>query len=94
MKVFGLGKLGHVYDRALRYTLGLSASTTIVGCYTMEELEKDLEIAESFMPLSGPQRLAFFHQVLPLVTPDNMPWKASDWDNPVMWKPRLDPPIP
>ena len=94
MKVFGLGKLGHVYDRALRYTLGFPWSTTIVGCSTMEELEKDLEIADSFVPLSGPERLAFFREVLPLVTPDNMPWKASDWDNPVMWKPRVDPPMP
>jgi len=88
MKVFALGKLAHVYDRALRYTLGLPVSTTIVGCATMEELEKDLAIAESFVPLSGPERLAFFREVLPLVTPQNMPWKAADWGNPVEWKPR------
>jgi len=88
MKVFALGKLAHVYDRALRYTLGLPVSTTIVGCATMEELEKDLAIAEHFVPLSGPERLAFFREVLPLVTPQNMPWKAADWGNPVEWKPR------
>jgi aryl-alcohol dehydrogenase-like predicted oxidoreductase len=88
MKVFALGKLSHVYDRALRYTLGLPVSTTIVGCATMEELEKDLAIAENFVPLSGPERLAFFREVLPLVTPRNMPWKAADWDHPVEWKPR------
>lgn len=88
MKVFALGKLRHVYDRALRYTLGLPVSTTIVGCATMEELEKDLAIAEHFVPLSGPERLAFFREVLPLVTPQNMPWKAADWGHPVEWKPR------
>jgi aryl-alcohol dehydrogenase-like predicted oxidoreductase len=88
MKVFGLGRLAHVYDRALRYTLGLPVSTTIVGCSTMEELEKDLEIAEEFVPLSGPERLAFFAEVLPLATPENVPWKAADWNNPVMWNPR------
>jgi len=88
MKVFALGKLAHVYDRALRYTLGLPVSTTIVGCATMEELENDLAIAEHFVPLSGPERLALFRQVLPLVTPQNMPWKAADWGNPVEWKPR------
>jgi len=88
MKVFALGKLSHVYDRALRYTLGLPVSTTIVGCATMEELENDLAIAEHFVPLSGPERLALFRQVLPLVTPQNMPWKAADWGNPVEWKPR------
>jgi hypothetical protein len=89
MKVFALGKLGHVYDRALRYTLGLPVSTTIVGCSTMEELEKDLEIAED-LPVSGPERLAFFREMLPLVTPQNLPWKAGDWDNPVEWKPRVE----
>ena len=88
MKVFALGKLSHVYDRALRYTLGLPVSTTIVGCATMEELENDLAIAENFVPLSGPERLALFREVLPLVTPQDMPWKAADWGHPVEWKPR------
>jgi len=81
-----------VYDRALRYTLGLPVSTTIVGCSTLEELEKDLEIAENFVPLSGPERLAFFREMLPLVTPQNLPWKTTDWNNPVAWKPRAEPP--
>ena len=54
---------------------------------------KDLEIAENFVPLSGPERLAFFHEMLPLVTPQNIPWKAADWDNPVEWKPRNEPPV-
>jgi aryl-alcohol dehydrogenase-like predicted oxidoreductase len=92
MKVFGLGKLGHVYDQALRYTLGLPVSTTIVGCSTMEQLERDLEIADSFVPLSGPERLTLFREVLPLVTPENMPWKAAEWKNPVAWYPRAEPP--
>ena len=92
MKVFALNRLGHVYDRALRYTLGLPLSTVIVGCASMEELEKDLAVAESFVPLGGPERLAFFRQVLPLVTPQNMPWKADDWDNPTAWKLRQEPP--
>ena len=92
MKVFALNRLGHVYDRALRYTLGLPLSTVIVGCASMEELEKDLAVAESFVPLGGPERLAFFRQVLPLVTPQNMPWKADDWENPTAWKPRQEPP--
>jgi aryl-alcohol dehydrogenase-like predicted oxidoreductase len=91
MKVFGLGKLGHAYDRALRYTLGLPVSTTIVGCSTMEQLENDLQIAEHFVPLNGPERLAFFSEMLSLVTPQNMPWKSADWDNPVAWKPRVEP---
>jgi hypothetical protein len=81
-----------VYDRALRYTLGLPVSTTIVGCSTMEELEKDSEVAENYVPLSGPERLALFREVLPLVTPENMCWKATGWNNPVAWCPRAEPP--
>jgi hypothetical protein len=88
MKVFALGKLAPVYDRALRYTLGLPVSTAIVGCASMEELENDLRIAEEFVPLSGPERLALFRDVLPMVAPQNMPWKTTDWGNPVEWKPR------
>lgn len=91
MKVFGLGTLAHVYDRALRYTLGLPVSTVIVGCSTMEQLENDLDIAEHFAPLSGPERLEFFREMLPLVTPQNMPWKAADWNNPVAWNRRAEP---
>jgi aryl-alcohol dehydrogenase-like predicted oxidoreductase len=92
MKVFALDRLGHVYDRALRYTLGLPLSTVIVGCSTMEQLEKDLEVAEDFQPLSGPERLAFFQEMLPLVTPQNMRWKADDWMQPTAWKTRREPP--
>jgi aryl-alcohol dehydrogenase-like predicted oxidoreductase len=92
MKVFALNRLGHIYDRALRYTLGLPVSTVIVGCSSMEELEKDLEVAESFVPLSDPERLALFREVMPLVTPQNMPWKADNWGNPTAWKPRQEPP--
>ena len=92
MKVFGLGALKHLCDCALRYTLGLPVSTIIVGCSTMEELEKDLEIAEDFVPLSGPERLALFRGVLPLVTPQDMYWKATEWNNPIAWRPRVEPP--
>jgi aryl-alcohol dehydrogenase-like predicted oxidoreductase len=92
MKVFALDRLGHIYDRVLRYTLGLPVSTVIVGCASMEELEKDLAVAESFVPLSGPERLELFREVMPMVTPQNLPWKADDWENPTAWKPRQEPP--
>ena len=85
MKVFALGKLGDVYEPALKYTLGLPVSTVIVGCSSMEELENDLRIAEEFTPMSGAERLDFFREMLPRVTPANMPWKASDWGNPTDW---------
>ncbi len=88
MKVFAFGKLAHVYDRALRYTLGLPVSTVIVGCSTMEQLEKDLAIAENFVPLSGPERLELFKEIIHLAVPPNMAWKATGWVNPTEWSKR------
>jgi hypothetical protein len=41
--------------------------------------------------MTGPERLAFFREMLPLVQPENMPWKATDWGNPTEWKPREEP---
>jgi aryl-alcohol dehydrogenase-like predicted oxidoreductase len=91
MKVFGYKKLAHVADRALRYALALPLTTVIAGCSTMAELEADLAVAESFTPMTGPARLAFFREMLPLVEPQNMAWKATDWGNPTEWKPREEP---
>ena len=91
MKVFGLGRLAHLAGPALRYALGLPLTTIIVGCSTLAELEADLAVAESFVPLTGLQRLALYQEVLPLVTPENVPWKSSDWNNPADWKPRREP---
>lgn len=88
MKVMAYGRLAHVADRALRYAMGLSLTTVIVGCSTMEQLEADLRVADTFAPMSGPERLEFFREVLPMVRPENMPWKADDWGNPTAWKSR------
>jgi hypothetical protein len=38
-KAFTLGKPDHVCDRELRYALGLPVSTTIVDCFTIDEVE-------------------------------------------------------
>ena len=91
MKVFAYKKLAALADRALRYALALPLTTIIAGCSTMAELEADLAVAEQFTPMTGPERLAFFREVLPLVRPENMPWKATDWGNPTEWKPRREP---
>jgi aryl-alcohol dehydrogenase-like predicted oxidoreductase len=91
MKIFGLRALARVADRALRYSLALPLTTVIVGCSTMEQLEADLAVAEDFTPMSGPERLELFREVLPLVRPDKMPWKAVDWGDPTEWKPRDEP---
>jgi aryl-alcohol dehydrogenase-like predicted oxidoreductase len=91
MKIFAYKELAHVADRALRYALALPLTTVIAGCSTLEQLEADLAVAERFTPLTGPERLQFFREVLPLVTPQHMPWKATDWGNPTEWKPRQEP---
>jgi aryl-alcohol dehydrogenase-like predicted oxidoreductase len=86
MKVMAFGALANVYEKALRYSMGLPVSTVIVGCASMEELTKDLAVAEAFVPLSGRERLDLFREILPLVQPRHMPWKANDWGSPVEWR--------
>jgi uncharacterized protein len=88
MKVMGLGALAPFYEKALRYTLGLPISTAIVGMETMEQLEKNLSVAENFRPLTDEERLELFREILPLVTPQKVVWKAEDWENPTIWKRR------
>ncbi len=91
MKIFGYKKLAHIADRALRYALALPVTTVIAGCSTLAELEADLAVAEHFTPMTGPERLELFRDVLPLVRPETMPWKAADWEAPTEWKPRQEP---
>ncbi|MBN1934047.1 MAG: aldo/keto reductase [Anaerolineae bacterium] len=88
MKVLGLGSMRHEVERSLRYAFGLPLSTVIVGMETMAQLEQNLAIAESFTPMSDLERLAFFQDIISLVKPHNMPWKANSWDNPTEWIPR------
>jgi predicted aldo/keto reductase-like oxidoreductase len=88
MKVLGLGSLTHEVERSLRYAFSQPVSTVIVGMETMEQLEQNLAIAESFEPMTDEERLAFFKDVIGLVRPDKMPWKAPDWSNPTEWVPR------
>jgi uncharacterized protein len=85
MKVLGLGQLGHIYDKALRYSMGLPVSTTIVGMESMEQLEENLAVAESFQPLTDVERLELFREVLPLVTPQRVYWKSDSFSAPTRW---------
>ena len=85
MKVLGLGSLTHEVERSLRYAFALPVSTVIVRMETMAQLEQNLAIAESFTPMSDEERLAFFKDIMPLVRPNKMPWKATDWGNPTEW---------
>jgi aryl-alcohol dehydrogenase-like predicted oxidoreductase len=88
MKVMALAKLGPYYERALRYTLGLPISTTIVGMESMDQLKKNLAVAENFAPLSDEERLELFKEIVHLATPDVMRWKTTDYFNPVEWERR------
>jgi predicted aldo/keto reductase-like oxidoreductase len=88
MKVLGLGALAGLYDKALRYTLNLPVSTTVVGMESMDQLEKNIKVAENNSPLTDTERLELFREIMPMVKPEVLFWKAEDWDNPVEWKGR------
>ena len=88
MKVLGLGSLTHEVERSLRYAFALPVSTVIVGMETMEQLEQNLAIAESFTPMTDTERLAFFRDIISLARPDKMPWKSDSWDHPTTFVPR------
>ena len=85
MKVLGLGSLTHEVERSLRYAFSLPLSTVIVGMETMDQLDQNLEIAENYQGLTDEERLAFFKDIIHLVKPQNMKWKANDWSNPEGW---------
>ncbi len=85
MKVMGLGSLTHEAERSLRYAFNLPVSTVIVGMESMDQLEQNLAIAESFTPMTDEERLDFFKDIISLVRTEKIPWKAADWDNPTKW---------
>jgi hypothetical protein len=88
MKILGLGKLAHVYEEALRYAFDLPVNTAIVGMESMEQLKKNLAVAENYKPLSDEERLNLFKKIIPLVSPGLMPWKSTNWGMPTEWKKR------
>ena len=88
MKIIGLGQLSRIYDRALLYAFGLPIDTAVVGVESMEQLKKNLAVAEAYKPLSDVARLELFRKVLPMVTPNVVYWKAEDRDKPSEWKKR------
>ena len=79
MKVLGFKALAADWQRALRYSMGLPVTTVITGCSTIEQLDGNIDVADSFVPMTSVERLAFFRDILPLVTPQNMPWKSKEW---------------
>jgi len=59
MKVLGYKTLGRDWQRALRYSMGLPVTTVIAGCSTIEQLNGNIDLAESFVPMTSIERLAF-----------------------------------
>jgi aryl-alcohol dehydrogenase-like predicted oxidoreductase len=88
MKVMGLGRLAHIYDRARCYTFGLPISNAVVRMESAEQLERNLAVAGTYQPLTDEERLELFRDVLPTVTSEAMPWKAGDWQWPAPWRKR------
>jgi hypothetical protein len=88
MKVMALAKLGPYYESALRYSMGLPVSTTIVGMESMDQLKKNLAVAENFTPLSDEEKLEFYKEIIHLATPEVIRWKTTDYFNPVEWDKR------
>ena len=91
MKVLALAKLGPYYERSLRYSMSLPVSTIIVGMESMEQLQKNLAVAEQFTPLTDEERLEFYKEIIHLATPEVMRWKTQDYFNPVAWEKRTPP---
>jgi hypothetical protein len=88
MKAMGLAKLGPYYECALRYSMGLPVSTTIVGMESMDQLKKNLAVAENFTPLGDEEKLEFYKKIIHLATPEVIRWKTTDYFNPVEWDKR------
>lgn len=56
MKPFADGFLWRSWEKALRYTLTLPVGCVVVGANTRRYLEKDIKIADEFVPLSKNER--------------------------------------
>lgn len=88
MKILGLGKLAAYYKKALRYAFGLSIDTAIIGMESLDQLKKNLVVAENYKPLTDTEKLELYKEILPLVSPQLMPWKSDNWGLPTDWKKR------
>lgn len=86
MKVMALGTLTPWYEKALRYTLSLPIATTIVGMETMDQLQRNLAVAENFQPMDEQERLAFWEEIQHLAVPQSLPWKAEQWGSDQWYK--------
>lgn len=62
MKVFADGFLWKNWENALRYTLSLPISSVVIGANTLEYLEKDIEVINTFKVMNEKEKeLLFFN---------------------------------
>jgi aryl-alcohol dehydrogenase-like predicted oxidoreductase len=85
MKILALGALNHDVRRALRYCFSLPLSIVVIGMESLNQLEQNLAIAESHVPMGEAEKQAFFEDIKSLVRPDKLPWKSDDENNPTRW---------
>ncbi|MGD2185545.1 MAG: aldo/keto reductase [Desulfobacterales bacterium] len=85
MKALALGELNHDVQRALQYCFSLPLSMIVIGMESLAQLEQNLAIAESHVPMGEAEKQAFFEDIKSLVRPDVLPWKSNDEDNPTRW---------
>ena len=55
----------------------------------MEQLERNLAVAENYQPLSDAEKLEIYREVLPMVKPQVVRWKADDFQQPNDFKDRV-----
>ncbi len=79
MKALGLGRLAHIYEKALRFAFSQMLDTVVVGATSLEHIKKNLAVANFYKPLTDSEKLELYKEILPLVTPENVPWKAQGW---------------
>jgi aryl-alcohol dehydrogenase-like predicted oxidoreductase len=85
MKALALGRLSHEVRRALQYCFSLPLSMVVIGMESLNQLEQNLAIAESYVPMAKTEEQKFFEDIKSLVRPDLLPWKSNDEDNPTRW---------
>jgi predicted aldo/keto reductase-like oxidoreductase len=88
MKALALGRLSHAVPRALQYCFSLPLSIVVIGMESLTQLEQNLAIAESYVPMAETEKQKFFEDIKSLVRPDMLPWKSNDEDNPTRWTQR------
>ena len=66
MKSVGDGYLYRSFEAAVRYALGLPAACVVLGMNTVEQLEADFRIAESFRPMTEAEKQELFRTAVEL----------------------------